>query len=155
MATTDPDREGPGIRREAADLQEGAVVHVDDIHAEYGVVTRTDPAWIHYVRSGLEARARAIPAYQVVDADEVLGVDSEDATHLWDRAASEVRVMQRSEDTQSHFEAERFEVPQDSLGRYLVWLETEHDREWRADCMPEHVRELLEQARVDGGGAGE
>lgn len=148
----DGQRSGPGIRRQPDDLQEGDVVHVDDLVAEYGVVTRVDPVWIHYVRSGLEARAAAVPAYQVVDVDEILGADSADATHLLDRQENEVIVMELSEDRSQHYEAKRFDVGPTEIGEYLAWVVDRHDREWFRETMPPAARAALDAYREENGG---
>ena len=150
--STDSQRGGPGIRRRPEDLQEGDVVHVDDFVAEYGVVTRVDPVWIHYVRSGLEARAAAVPAYKVVDVDEILGADSADATHLLDGSENEVIVMQLSEDHSVHSEADRFDVGPQEIGQYLAWVVDRHDREWFRETMPPAARAALDAYREENGG---
>lgn len=150
--STEGQRGGPGIRRTAEDLQEGDVVHVDDLVAEYGIVTRVDPVWIHYVRSGLEARARSVPAYQVINVDEILGADTGDATHLLDRDAHEVIVMELSENREHHYEAKRFNVSPQQIGEYLAWVIDRHDREWIRDSMAPGARAALDTYREEHGG---
>lgn len=141
-------RQGPGIRREAQDLREGDVVQHCEVYADYGVVTRVDPTWVHFAIAGLEVRARSLGEVQVVDVDDVLGVDSAYATHLYDRDAGEVRVMQRSEDGTEYYLDSTQDVPRDQLGAYLVWV-VDQGREWLPGSMPGHVCEVYEAA---GGG---
>lgn len=150
--STEGQRDGPGVRHTGEDLKEGDIVHVDDTVAEYGVVTCVDPVWVHYIRSGLEARSRSVPTYQIVDIDEILGADSAGATHLLDREENEVIIMQLSEDRSQHFEQKRFDVGPKKIGEYLAWFVNRHDREWVRESMPPEARAALDAHREDNGG---
>jgi hypothetical protein len=120
--------------------RDGDIVEVSEFVVEYGRVVEDGEMWVLLPRSGTRVRRRALGPVSVLERfDAILGYDSEDCAHLWDRTNGKVSVRYHG------VENRQFDVADDraTLAAYLQWLEREHEREWWRETMPEWALEAL------------
>jgi hypothetical protein len=120
--------------------RDGDIVEVSEFVVEYGQVVEDGEKWVLLPRSGTRVRRRALGRVSVLDRfDVILGYDTEDCAHLWDRTNGRVSVRYHG------VEKKQYDVADDraTVAEYIQWLEREHARDWWRETMPQWALDML------------
>jgi hypothetical protein len=129
----------------------GDVVKISDrTRSEYGFISREDPLFVVGIRSSCEVRAESLEdsleSLSPTDYERIIGLDSEDSSHLWDPSRGVIDVYEPDPDGPELVLEEEVDVPREvDLKKYVLYVEQRTTREWLLGSLFPPLRDVLDR----------